>query len=343
MGRLGARAVLAVALGAQVASCGGPGKGSVTLAISTDMQTPKDLDLISVFITTNGTPKLDYIGRVLPDGTVSLPSTLAIVEPDDPSAQVRIRVIAFQTQPDGSAKARVMRDVLTTVPHQRSVLLRVPLSFLDDGRSSGTLPASLVPGHDGQPEGDTTFDPLTVTSVCDFTRGETSVAGSCASALLDSGGLPGYADGEVFGEGGTAQSPACFDVQSCFAQAAPVSNVDLTRCSFPVSPGEDGKDWNCALATTDGTGKCFGATCLVPLESDPSLGFTVQPGVRVQMVAGVCKKLQAGASLVLNQRACATRTESTPVCQPTGAAPAVDAAAPEAGAADAAADGALRP
>lgn len=38
---------------------------------------------------------------------------LAIVEPDDPSAQVRIRVVAFEAM-----QPKVLRDVLTTVPQQ---------------------------------------------------------------------------------------------------------------------------------------------------------------------------------------------------------------------------------
>ncbi len=96
-------------------ACSAPSKGGLMLAISTDMQTPKDVNVVSVFISTNGTPKLDYLGRVLPDGTVALPATIAVVEPDSPNAEVRIRVIGFQEQ-----KARVLRDVLTTVPHEKS-------------------------------------------------------------------------------------------------------------------------------------------------------------------------------------------------------------------------------
>src|SRR5580700_10981202 len=96
------------------AACSAPSKGALILAISTDMQAPKDIDVVSLYIVTNGVVKFDYMGRVLPDGTVSLPSTLALVEPEVLDAPVSIRVTAFQTQPDGSAKARVLRDVLTT-------------------------------------------------------------------------------------------------------------------------------------------------------------------------------------------------------------------------------------
>ena len=86
-------------------SCSATPKGSAhVLAISTDMQAPQDVDLVSVFITTDSVVKFDYLGRVLPSGTVALPATLAIVEPDDPNAKIRIRVNGFK-----GANARVLR------------------------------------------------------------------------------------------------------------------------------------------------------------------------------------------------------------------------------------------
>jgi hypothetical protein len=355
--RLAAMFVLALPAPLSVLpSCSAPAKGSLMLAITTDMRTPKDIDVVSVYVSTNGVPRFDYLGRVLPDGTVSLPSTLAIVEPDDPSAQVHIRVTAFQTQADGSARARVLRDVVTTVPHQRTSLLRLPLSFLDDGSARGTLPPRLVPDSArGVPEGDTAYDPTTplpsdpgyLSTACDFTRQETSVAGTCRSASVDSNRLDPYSDGAVFGDGGTAASPSCFDVSGCLAQAQPITSVDMGTCSFPIAAGEDGKDWNCGLLTTDGTGTCAGNKCFVPLDSDPVTGFTVQPGVRVTMTPGVCKKLAAGVTLYVDRSSCATKVAASPVCESPGTAvptsdagtdapaPAADATTTEGGAFDA--------
>ena len=319
---LGAAAV-AGALAAP--ACSAPGKGSLVLAISTDMQTPKDINIVSVFITTDSAVKFDYLGRVLPDGTVSLPSTLAIVEPDNPSAQVRIRVIALEEQ-----KARLLRDVLTTVPHQRTALLRVPLNFLDDGSGMGMLPAQFVPlGSGGTPEGDTQFDPDTIASACDFSQQQTSINGACASATVDSSSLPDYTDSKVYGAGGSAASPACFHVDQCFAAAKAWNPAKITTaadgsCSFPIPAGENGDHWNCALATTDGTGTCFGGKCFVPLESDPGEGFSIQPGKAIVMVPGVCKKLAKGAALYVDQTSCATKAEAAPVCEPTGGGPGRD-------------------
>ena len=344
--------VLVGALGS-MAACSAPGKGALILAISTDMQAPKDIDVVSLYIETGGVPKFDYLGRVLPDGTVSLPSTLAVVEPDDPSAQVRIRITVFKTQPDGSAQARVVRDVLTTVPHQRTAMFRLPLNFLDDGSAAGTLPAMYVPNpNGGVPEGDTSYGPTDpvptdtgyITTTCDFSQGLTSVAGTCVNANFDSSAAPDYEEEAVFGDGGTPDTPACFHVDQCFAARTLVQPSTVTMnsdgsCSFALTQGEDGQDWNCALQTADGTGTCIGPNggppCLVPLESDPGEGFTINPGQSLSMVPGVCKKLfptngKPAAQLYLDKTSCATKVEAAPVCQPipTSAGGPADAAAP---------------
>ncbi len=343
---------------AAAASCSAPSKGALILTVSTDMQTPKDVNIVSVFVSTNAVPKFNYLARMLPDGTLSLPSTLAIVETDNPSDQVRVRVTAFLDQ-----KARVMRDVLTTVPHQRTALLRVPLNFLDDGSAKGVLPAKFLPGPSGAPEGDTAFDPTdpqVLTSTCDITKGQTSIAGTCADAKVDPSKLHDYADSLVYGDGGTSANPACFDVTTCYAHARPITTVDMNTCSFPLPQGANGARWNCALQTTDGTGTCSGGMCLVPLETDPNEGFAVQ-GTTIAMVPGVCAKIMAGkASLFAdNSAACAQKVEAAPVCNDAtgvgtvdgggdaegpvdGAQASAEGAVPEAGdvaASDAAVDG----
>jgi hypothetical protein len=333
---------VAVVLGTP--SCSTPAKGSLILSITTDMQTPKDVDILSVYVETDSKPKFDYLGRVRPDGSVSLPSTLAIIEPDSEGAQVRIRVVAFQGQ-----KARVLRDVLTTIPHQRSALLRLPLNLIDDGSVTGTLPQQYVPvgrsNPGGPPEGDTQFEPIDpvptdpgyMTTKCDFTQHQTMVAGVCQSAVLDSAKLPDYSHTQVFGDGGSELSPACFDVATCFAQSTVIAPSSVQTngdgsCSFPLGQGVGGALANVALATPS-TGTPVNGIDLVPLESDPGEGFSVQ-GTTVTLVPGVCAQLQKpGTQLVVaTSSACASKTESSPVCEPTMVA--LDGGAPEVGAPD---------
>ena len=302
------------------------------LAISTDMQTPKDIDVVSLYVTTDGAPKFDYLGRVRPDGTVSLPSTLAIVEPDDPNAQVRIRIIAFQAQGTGE-NARVLRDVLTTVPHGRTALLRIPLNFIDDGSGTGTIPAPLVPGKaNGVLDGTSTFDPTTVQSKCDFAGDmQTVIDGACASAQIDSSTLPDYGEAAVYGDGGTPDAPSCFDVAACFANAVPVQPVPASggACGFALPQGTDGSTLNVALATAS-TGTPVGGVDLVPLENDPDEGFVVN-GTTVTLAPGVCAQLVAAGTSVVVSNACAPKVEAAPVCEPAArtedaGGPPVDAA-----------------
>lgn len=313
-----------------IGGCSAPSKGALIMAISTDMQAPKDIDVVSVYITTNGAPKFDYLGRVLPDGTVSLPSTLAIVEPDEADAQIRIRVIGFQTQPSGDANARVLRDILTTVPHRRTALLRVPLDFLDDGSGMGTLPSQYVPDQDGVPEGDTAFDVTQIGSLCDFVHNkETSINGVCTGATVDSSTLELYTESEVYGDGGLQANGApstCFDVATCFAQATGVTDLNPQTCAFPLPQGADPSTLNVGLVSPD-TGTCNASgECYVPLPNDPMAGWTVA-GSNVQLVPGVCAKLKGSVALAVATGPCGAQTFSEPVCEPGEMLGAMDAGA----------------
>jgi hypothetical protein len=287
------------------------------------MQVPKDFDIISIYVATGSDVKFDYLGRIQPDGSVPLPATLAIVEPDDPTSQVHIRITAFQDTNPG-AKARVVRDVLTTVPHERTVLLSLPLSFLDDGSGVGTLPAQYVPVGSGlssgtAPEGPTQFDPTDPSNIqtplCDFTQGLTSVYGQCMGALLDSSTLPAYGEAEAgtqAQDGGT-----CFDVTACFAGATLVS--DVSSCSFPLAEGASASNLNLALATST-TGACIASIdeCLVPLVEDPNAGWTLSGGT-VTLAPGACTKAQqAGVQLFqATSGACPAMALTALVCEPT--------------------------
>jgi formylglycine-generating enzyme len=338
--RLGSLACMLAASVLVSSGCSATPKGALMLSISTDMQTPKDVDVVSVFVATDGVPKFDYLGRVLPDGTLTLPSTLALVQPENPNAQVHIRITAFQTQGQ-QENARVLRDVVTTVPSARTALLRLPLDFLDDGSGQGTLPPKYVPeGADGAPEGLTQFDPTTMASKCDpmklcSTPGQTcqtSVNGVCGSATVNSSTLPAYTQAEVFGDGGLMASGApesCFDVQTCFAGATPVTNLNgqgTQTCSFPLPSGANSSTLNVALLTQS-AGACLASGCYVPLPNDPNEGFTVQGGT-VTLAAGVCNKLGNGVTLAVSSGACPTETLSEPVCEPTTPAEVAEAGVP---------------
>jgi hypothetical protein len=325
---LGSFPVLALVCACATGACSSSDKGALILAVSTDMQAPKDINVVSLYITTDGVPKFNYMGRVLPDGTVSLPSTLAIVEPDNEGAEVRIRLVAFQAQASGNANARVLRDVVTTVPHARTALLRMPLNFLDDGSGQGSVPSQFVPGPGGSPDGDTTFDLTLIASKCDWDNlKQTSVNGVCTGASVDSSTLQPYATSAVFGDGGVLDNGAptsCFDVATCFAQPTPVTNVDMQNCSFPLPAGASASTLNVALSSQT-AGTCTANGCFVPLPNDANEGWTLQ-GNTVTLVPGVCAKLGPMVSLFTSV-ACPSESLAEPVCEPGEFAGAADAGA----------------
>jgi hypothetical protein len=306
-------------------SCSAPAKGSLLLAISTDMQAPKDVSTLSVFVTSDSAIKLDYLGRVLPaGGSLPLPATLAIVQPDNPDTSLFIRVTFFQGQ-----KARVMRDIVTTVPRNRTALLRVPLGFLDDGDVSGTLPAMYVPGSTAGggpvPDGDSNYSPVdepgaVLLPKCSFADKKTMLNGRCVDSTIDSSTLPDYSEDAVYGRRGARDGlpVSCFDVKKCFGSAAAVTGLDTTHCTFPLPAGVDAATFNLALATQD-TGACIGTSpCFVPLASDPGGAGWYVSGGAVHLLAGVCLKMPTGAQLYQSVGTCPTQTLSDPVCESGG-------------------------
>lgn len=309
------------------------------------MQTPKDLDVVSVFITIDGVLKFDYLGALPPSGPQTLLATSAVVQAESPGAQVHVRVIGFRRQ-DGQENARVLRDVLTTVPSQGTFLLQVPLDFLDDGSGQGTLPAQYVPNGPGvAPEGATRFQPSMIASscdpmnLCDAVGGncQTMINGVCGSATVSSATLPAYppagtaGDADIVADGGITGDGApesCFDVQSCFADATPLMTVDgqgMQACSFPLPTGANPSKLNVALVTAT-TGACLPSGCFVPLPNDPAAGWTMQGDAAagdgattstVILAPGICTKLGSTTTLAVSSGPCSAQSLSQPVCEPT--------------------------
>ena len=236
---------------ALVGACADP-KGAIMLAVNTDMKAPKDVNAVSVTISTNGAIKHSFIGRVTPQGEVLLPATLAIVEPEDKSASIRIRVMAFQNR-----KPRVLRDVRTTVPQGgRTALLRIPLNFVNDNSavgeplpaqnvlpdpipgtggtssSGGTSGSSGAPGSSGTSGGASSggagsgvgsaadFDFFgAYQPPCDDIQNQTIIDGECKDNYVDPETLPDFDGG---GLGDSTDQGTCFDLAKCFAGAVGV-------------------------------------------------------------------------------------------------------------------------
>jgi hypothetical protein len=307
-------ATLSLATLAAVLPACGEKKGGLMLAIVTDLDTPKDISVVSVTIKSGSAIKHNFIGRVRPDGTVEMPGTIAIVEPDDPTATIRVRVVAFQER-----KPRVLRDIRTTVPRGGlTALLRVPLTFVNDGSATGELPAQFLPAGPGVAGVVTEdeFDPygVSVISVC-TNPNETVIDGVCNDSFIDSAALPAYSEEAVFGSE-AAPGGKCFAADRCLAEAEPVPfTADATgHCTLTVD-GVQAVEFataNLALATAE-TGTCFGDKCFVPIDNGPT-GWQSVDG-KVVLSDAVCHALTSKrAELYGTRGACPTKVASQPLC-----------------------------
>ncbi len=296
-------------------------KSGIMLAISTDMRAPKDVNAVSISISTDGVVKHSFIGRVTPQGEVELPATLALVEPETPGATVRVRVIAFQDN-----KPRVLRDVRTTIASGGRVgLLRIPLNFANDGSTKsapladGVLPppktgVTTKAGPSGNALGDdffTLFQPD-----CPDVQNQTWIDGECADSEVKFSSLPDYAPELIV----PASAAGCFDVTRCFTGATDTGEDRLRfepgdpgRCSLSPPTGGVGA-LNLALVTA-ATGECIRPNeCYIPLDRGPT-GWREDAG-RVTLPKYVCKLLKESKARLFESAggSCQPKQESATIC-----------------------------
>lgn len=222
--------------------------GQLMLAIQTDMDVPKDVDEVVLKVLVAGTPKFEYSWQVGADG-LRIPATIGFLAPEDPNATVSFRLAAVQ-----KGRVRTLRKVVTTIPEDRLVTLRLPIQWLCSDEVSGTYDGVALAVED---------------TLCD--ENSTCVAGACQTAEVDSATLPEYSPALIFGGGDSPTSGVCFDTIPCLSSGIEVP-VDLDSCTI-ASPG--GTQINVGVITTTGEGICDDATgvCYVPIDSSPTVGW----------------------------------------------------------------------
>jgi hypothetical protein len=269
--------------------------GQLVIAIETDMALPDQVDTIELEVLVKDTPVFDY---PMPVGTGTdvqpIPATLTLVAGDDPTVPATIRVLGSK-----NGVARTLRQVITTVPPDRSATLWMPVQWLCDGM------VQAVGGNDGG---------LTYQSTCG--AGATCRAGQCVDSTVDSTTLTTYASQGVFGGSSAPASKgrtdgSCFDTIACMVSGT--VEVPDDQCTVDAPSG--GAGINVALrVANDGICDTTGTTCFVPLDDDPTDGWSLQNG-RVALPAAVCDKLRTGLVVgVVVSTACATKTQSDPPC-----------------------------
>lgn len=294
--------------------------GAIMLAVSTNMQAPKDIDAVGLRITSDGVPIFDDTRQVAPDGEVRFPATLAILASANPRAVVKIRLVAFR-----GGEGRILRDAVTTVPRDRVALLRLPIQWVNDGSASG----------------DTLIPLAQMRSIC-TNPDETSIDGRCQSALIDVDALPSYDEREVFGGGTSSRGDgACFDTRACFAAPMALA-LDPAACTVLRPAGIGAERFNLAIMLPPGTdGECTDAGCVIPLDADSASGFlpadvpNPDGTTTLKLPEGVCARIAEGkATGIAASFTCEPKRETTPPCgvasavQGSPIVPLVDGGAP---------------
>ena len=335
----------ALALLAVSMACGSTAqRGGLVIGLETDVSVPANVDGIGISVAVDGQIKYSRLfaldAAALPGKrVVRLPATIVVLEPaagDAPS--VDIRAVAFH-----QGHARIVRDVISTVPHGRTALLRLPLAYLgyNDG-VKGSVPVSafeavkpkrIVAVIHPEDTSDAGLDADLITNIdsrCTALQHLTNVDGECVDAHIDSDTLPDYEDAELFENGkdesGESNPEQCFDMETCFDPAAS-HRVALDRTNGECTVKLEGSpaDLNVALAiqqsadeSTPGIGFCVGTDatgsrrCMVPIDRDDQHGFRVDTARGVVVLPqGVCdRRTVVGIELA---HGCASKTAVMPI------------------------------
>jgi hypothetical protein len=285
-----------------------PARGELMVVISSDLSPDKDFDLVHLEISRpgpDGQPVVFHLADYTFQGpaAIELPATIAIVAADDPALPVTIRLVARQR-----GRARVYREVRTTVPPDRIAMLPLPIQYLCDGSAVE------------QPGGDVKSDCDVATEMC--------IGGACKDENVDASKLPDFSPQAVYGGGTGTGDGACFDALGCF-DAATYATPDPKTCTIPAPSGGQGINVAVRLPV-GGPGVCASNGCVVPIDQDPIYGWTLAGGTRelpttIELPTEVCHR----GVPVLVSTACKTKTLGLPACGPHTAAGKGGAPSPE--------------
>ena len=292
--------------GIAVAACSAkhdPAPGEILLAIDANLRVPGDIDQLGVsVIAQDGTvASIDQIYPMSPVGDAKFPATLAIVR--GTSQPVDIKVAAFK-----GGTAFVLREAVTTIPENRTAILRLDLNWLDTGSTSGAV---------------TKVQTLATGAPC--VAGQTSVAGTCQSFTLDSDSLPTYTSGALVPA--VDAGGVCVDVVDCMLgqEGAVIPPVSVPQPALgSVASPDGGTQPSCTLVPpfsgafnigmvpkSGAAGWCNGNGCVLPLENDAAEGWPVSSADNlVHLPLGVCTSTKIASLLV---------SQVTPGCPQYGA------------------------
>ena len=299
------------------------GKQGLMVALTSDMQIPKDVTHVGVqVVTASGETKLERWYELGESPNQQLPGTLGVA-PGKSDETVTIRIYARQND-----DIKSIAEAITKVPRDRTAMLRVPIEWLSTGMVESS--ASSSDTSSGGAAADSSFpineeQQLFAGTVTSCGTGKTAKLGSCVSSKVDSTTLPDYDPAAIFGGGTGDGDGSCFDTVGCFETQTGMEVDDWDKCRAVLSSGDDfdAESMSLGLVTAEGAGLCGSGGCVVPLDwasSDGDSGYTVSGG-KVLLPTAVCDRLNAGSiRAVVASTDCASKTASVPVCGPWSSA-----------------------
>jgi hypothetical protein len=307
--------------------------GAVMLGFSTDLSVPKDVKTVGLYITASG--KVIHFGEypAVEDESgkflVRFPSTFAIVSNGNTSGPVRSQIVAYRENSKGGTIPFVLKESITTVPTDRTVLLRMPLQWINKGGISNANVGTVGPSNQADATLRTQSFTPSILPQSECPQGQTLLDGDCGPIAVNAESLPTFREADVFG-GGTSDGKGgtCFDVPSCFTKAYPIVTEERSDGSCWVSgTAKDVASLNLALETTNNEGICLGgagdsAPCYAVLDGRPGPSpvdafaptWRVEGG-QIRLPRGVCKRIKEGAATrLVGTATCAAKTETAPSC-----------------------------
>ena len=271
--------------------------GETMIVLQTDLSLPKDVNKVTIEVLVRGDRRHFNTFEKLGDASsLQIPASLGLTLDvgTDASTPVTFRVTAFQ---DG--KARVLREVVTTIPEGRLVALKMPIQWLCWDQVS-------PPDADGN-----------VASSCG--AGKTCIAGECADNKVNPASLDDYSADQIFGGGtGTNNDGTCFDTAPCFAAATDAPTTLTGKVCTIDATG----DVNVAIRVKS-AGICGANGCFVPIDAKSEFGW--QPGdKKIKLPKAVCDRVAIGSALGVSVSSvtstCPLKTNSIPACGPWSSA-----------------------
>jgi hypothetical protein len=292
-------AAAAILSGVASLGCEEAPTGELVISLSSDMSMPEQIDNVNLQVLVRGRTVIDDEYAVGSRGDAyRLPATLTLAAGSNPSDPVTIRVFGQR-----QGQWRTVRETTTTVPANRSALVRMPIQWLCHGWVKE----------------DTTFSDGSGNRVtrlianCDDSN-HTCIAGTCQRRGIDSNAFADFEPEDVFGGSTDPEDGECFDTIQCMDDGV-VALPDLEECTVD-HPGGDRV--NFALRVTeDGICDSTRTACYVPLDADSDEGWApIRGSNRVQITPGACEALarRDANALYVSANGCESKRARTPPC-----------------------------